>query len=43
MNCEKCDSRMRIEENIKISEKEYKVTYICTMCNNTSIDYLTIL
>jgi len=32
MDCKECNSRMRIEKNVKISDKEFNVTYICTGC-----------
>jgi hypothetical protein len=32
MNCEKCGGRMRIERNIKINSKEFKMLYLCTCC-----------
>lgn len=42
MNCDKCGYRMRIEENTKISEKEYKITYFCTGCKQIYINNITI-
>ncbi len=42
MDCKECGSRMRIEENTKINEKEYNIVYICTSCGKISSDKITI-
>jgi len=40
MNCEKCNERMRIEENTKISPKEYRLVYVCINCGSTLVDII---